>query len=116
MDRTESFDLLLYTAHADLDWTSLLFNLKNKGKLVMMGFSPVPVKFEPLELVVHEQSITGSFLGSPDTMREMLTFAEANGIKPIVEVMPMGQVNEAIRRLKEKRAHYRIVLATDDPP
>jgi uncharacterized zinc-type alcohol dehydrogenase-like protein len=63
---------------------------------------------------VHQQSITGSFLGSPAMMREMLTFAEANGIRPIVEVMPMSQVNEAIGRLKEGKAHYRIVLENDD--
>ena len=113
LDRSESHDLFLYTAHADIDWTSLLFNLKNNGRLVMIGFSQVPVKFEPLELVVHQQSITGSFLGSPAMMREMLAFAEEKGIRPKVEVMPMSQVNEAIRRLKEGKVHYRIVLVND---
>jgi uncharacterized zinc-type alcohol dehydrogenase-like protein len=116
LERSESFDLLLYTAHADLDWTSLLLKLKNHGRLVMVGFSEVPVKFEPLELVVHQQSITGSFLGSPAKMREMLAFAEERGIRPMIQVMPMGQVNEAIRMLKEGKAHYRIVLVNDDPP
>ena len=113
LERSESFDLFLYTAHANLDWTSLLFNLKNEGKLVMVGFPEVPVKIELMELVVHQQSITGSFLGSPATMREMLAFAEEKGIRPMVEVMPMSQVNEAIRRLKEGKAHYRIVLVND---
>ncbi len=108
-----SFDLLLYTAHAETDWTSLLFALKNNGRLVMVGFSPVPVKFEPLELVVHQQSITGSFIGSRAAMREMLLFAEAKDIKPKVELMPMRQVNEAIRRLKENKVRYRIVLVND---
>jgi uncharacterized zinc-type alcohol dehydrogenase-like protein len=115
LERSESFDMFLYTAHADLDWTSLLYNLKNEGKLVMAGFSEVPVKFEPMELVVHQQSITGSFLGSPATMREMLAFAVEKGIKPMVEMMPMDQVNEAIRRLKEGEARYRIVLYNDGP-
>ena len=111
-----SFDLLLYTSHAETDWTSLLDNLKNNGRVVMIGFSSVPVTFEPLELVVHQQSITGSFLGSRATMREMLLFVEKKGIMPKVELMPMSQVNEAIRRLKENRAHYRIVLVNDDAP
>jgi uncharacterized zinc-type alcohol dehydrogenase-like protein len=114
LERSESFDMYLYTAHADLDWTSLLFKLRNNGRLVMVGFSEVPVTFEPMELVVHQQSIVGSFLGSPATMREMLAFAEEKGIRPMVEVMPMGQVNEAIRRLKEGKAHYRIVLVNDE--
>ena len=110
LERSGPFDMFLYTAHADLDWTSLLFNLKNEGKLVMVGFPEVPVRIELMELVVHQQSIVGSFLGSPATMREMLAFAEERGIRPMVEVMPMGQVNEAIRRLKDGKAHYRIVL------
>ena len=108
-----SFDLLLYTAHSETDWTSLLLTLRNKGTLAMIGFSPVPVAFEPLDLVVHQQSITGSFIGSRAAMREMLSFAQTRGIKPKIELMPMRQVNEAIRRVKEKRARYRIVLVND---
>jgi uncharacterized zinc-type alcohol dehydrogenase-like protein len=105
-----SFDLLLYTAHAKTDWNSLLLTLKNNGRLVMIGFSPVPVTFEPMDLVVHQQSITGSFIGSRAAIREMLIFAQEKGIKPKIELMPMTQVNEAIRRLKEKKVRYRIVL------
>ncbi len=108
-----SFDLLLYTAHAQTDWTSLLLTLKNNGKLVMIGFSPIPVTFEPLDLVVHQQSITGSFIGSPVTMREMLSLAHAKGIKPKIELMPMRLVNKAIRKLKENKPPYRIVLVND---
>jgi uncharacterized zinc-type alcohol dehydrogenase-like protein len=72
-----SFDLLLYTAHAETDWTPLLLTLRNNGRLVMIGFSPVPVTFEPLDLIVHQQSITGSFIGSRAAMREMFSFAQA---------------------------------------
>lgn len=78
-----------------------------------MGFSDDPVTFEPLELVVHQMSITGSLIGSRATMREMLSFAQDHGIVPEVELMPMAQVNEAIQRLKENKARYRIVLVRD---
>jgi len=105
-----SFDMLLYTGHSSLDWISLQRTLRNNGKLVMIGFSPVPVSFESVDLVVHQNSITGSFLGSRMVMREMLAFAQERGIKPQVELMPMSQVNEAIRKVKEGRARYRIVL------
>ncbi|MFX1483873.1 MAG: NAD(P)-dependent alcohol dehydrogenase [Promethearchaeota archaeon] len=108
-----SFDLLMYTAHGQTDWTSLLLTLKNNGKLVMIGFSPVPVTFEPLDLIVHQQSITGSFIGSRTTMREMLSLAQTKGIRPKIELMPMKLVNEAIRKLKEDKPPYRIVLVND---
>ena len=108
-----SFDLIMYTSHGPADWTSLLFCLKNKGRLVVIGFSDDPVTFEPLELVAHQLSITGSLVGSRATMREMLAFAQEHRIKPKVQLMPMSQVNEAIRMLKESKARYRIVLVND---
>lgn len=109
-----SFDLLLYTAHSEIDWTSLLLTVRTNGRFIMIGFSPVSMMFDPLELVVHQQSITGSFLGSRAAMHEMFLFAQAKSIKPKIELMPMKQVNEAINRLKENKARYRIVLINDD--
>jgi uncharacterized zinc-type alcohol dehydrogenase-like protein len=47
-------------------------------------------------------------------MHEMFLFAQAKSIKPKIELMPMKQVNEAINRLKENKARYRIVLINDD--
>lgn len=108
-----SFDLLLYTSHGEADWTALLYCLKTKGRLVVVGFSDVPVTFDPLELVVHQMSITGSLIGSRATMREMLSFAQKHAIAPKVQLMPMAEVNEAIRMVKENEARYRIVLVRE---
>jgi len=43
-------------------------------------------------------------------MKEMLVFAAKNNIKPQVELMPIDKINEAVRKLREGRARYRIVL------
>jgi uncharacterized zinc-type alcohol dehydrogenase-like protein len=106
-----NFDLLLCTAHGDIPWESLLEILKKRGKLVLIGFPDVVVN--STDLVVHELSITGSFLGNRATAREMLSFAQAHGIKPWIELMPMSKVNKAIERLRQNKARYRIVLVND---
>lgn len=106
-----SFDLMLYTSHGKADWTNLINCLRGKGRFIVIGFSDEPVTFDPLELVVYHMSITGSLVGNRSTMREMLAFASQHGIMPVVEVMPMDQVNEAIRKIKANEARYRIVLA-----
>lgn len=108
-----SFDTLLYTSHSTIDWTSVLLTLRNNGKMVMVGFSPDPITFDPIDMVVHQQSVTGSFLGNRKSMREMLAFAQEHRIKPLIELMPMSQVNEAIRKLRERRVRYRIVLVNE---
>ncbi len=105
------FDLLLCTASGTLNWEPLLTILKKNGTLIVVGFPDV--SFNSTDLVAHQLSITGSFLGNRATMREMLSFAQEHGIVPKVEVMPMTEVNEAIRKVKENKARYRIVLFND---
>lgn len=106
-----SFDLLLCTAHGNIDWELLLGTLKKKGRLVLVGFPDVV--FNSTNFVARQLSIVGSFLGNRATMREMLSFAQEHGIKPKVELMPMEQVNKAIQRLKDNKARYRIVLVNN---
>ncbi|HEY52369.1 MAG TPA: NAD(P)-dependent alcohol dehydrogenase [Caldilineae bacterium] len=107
------FDLLMCTASGGMSWEALLMTLKKRGTLVLLGFPDVALN--STDLVVHELSITGSFLGSRSTMREMLVFAENHGIAPEIELMPMSRVNEAILRVRENKARYRIVLENDAP-
>jgi uncharacterized zinc-type alcohol dehydrogenase-like protein len=115
------FDVLLCTAHGDLDWASLLMSVTKNGRVVLAAFPPLnlgvgglPGASGPLvDLVVHQLSITGSFLGSPTEVREMLAFAGEHEIAPRVEVMPMDRINEAIERLRSGRVRYRIVLVNE---
>jgi uncharacterized zinc-type alcohol dehydrogenase-like protein len=106
-----NFDLLLCTAHGKIDWLPLLTTLKKNGRMVLIGFPDL--EFNSTDLVAYQYSITGSFLGNRATMREMLSFAQEHGIMPKVELMPMTKVNEAIQRVKENKARYRIVLFND---
>jgi uncharacterized zinc-type alcohol dehydrogenase-like protein len=105
------FDLLMCTANDGINWEALLMALKKKGRLVLIGFPNVTLN--STDLVAHQISITGSFLGNRATMREMLSFSQEHRIKPAVELMPMSQVNEAIQKVKENRARYRIVLVNE---
>ncbi|TFG99462.1 MAG: NAD(P)-dependent alcohol dehydrogenase [Candidatus Thorarchaeota archaeon] len=105
------FDLLLCTANDKINWEGLLNTLKKNGRLVLVGFPDVALN--STDLVAHQLSITGSFLGNRATMQEMLTFAQTHSISPKVELMPMTDVNEAIRKVKEGKARYRIVLFND---
>lgn len=112
MDNAEYyFDLLLCTAHAGTDWDNMMDTLKKKGNLIMAGFPEMT--FRPIDLVAHELSITGTFLGTPGEMREMLSFAQKHAIRPMIELMPMTQINAAIEKLKENKVRYRIVLVND---
>ncbi|HEY5434235.1 MAG TPA: NAD(P)-dependent alcohol dehydrogenase [Candidatus Limnocylindrales bacterium] len=83
-----AFDLVLCTAHGAIDWEELLMTLRKRGRLVLVGFPEVSMN--PTDIVAHELSITGSFLGNRTKMREMLPFARDHGITPRVEQLPMA--------------------------
>ncbi len=81
------FDLLVCTANHGINWSELLKKLKKRGKLVLLGFPDI--ELNSTDLVAHELSLTGSLVGNPPTMREMLKFAQEHHVTPMVEVMPM---------------------------
>jgi uncharacterized zinc-type alcohol dehydrogenase-like protein len=105
------YDLLICTANAGILWEALLMTLKKRGKLILLGFPDVA--FNSTDLVAHELTMVGSLIGNPNMMRAMLSFAQEHLIKPMVELMPMSHVNEAIQKLKENRVRYRIVLINE---
>ncbi len=102
------FDLLVCTANQGINWEVLLRTLKKRGRLILVGFPDL--EFNSTDLVAHELTISGSFLGNRSLMREMLAFSQEHNITPMVELMPMSQVNEAFQRVRENKARYRIVL------
>ncbi len=105
------YDLVLCTATGNLPWNVLLNIPKKRGRIILVSFPDMGMN--PTDLVAHDLSISGSFLGNHATMREMLAFAQANSITPMVEIMPMSQVNQAIQRVRENKARYRIVLVNE---
>ena len=105
---TYHFDLLLCTAPGKINWEPVLMTLKKNGRLILLGFPDVTLN--STDLVAHQLSITGSFLGNRAGFRDMLAFVQAHPVTAEVEVMPMSRVNEAIQRVRENKARYRIVL------
>lgn len=105
------FDLLMCTANDGINWGATIDTLKKQGRLLLIGFPDV--RLNSTNLVARELSITGSFIGNGAMMREMLAFAQEHNIAPAIELMPMSQVNEAIRKVKANEARYRIVLVRD---
>jgi uncharacterized zinc-type alcohol dehydrogenase-like protein len=105
-----SFDFLLCTVGADLDWAIYLEALRPKGRLHFVGVPPNPIQTYAFPIILGQKSISGSPLGSPATIAQMLEFAARHGIEPVTETFDFAQVNEAIAHLEAGKARYRVVL------
>lgn len=105
-----SFDMILSTIAADLDWSVYINALRPKGRLHFVGVAPKPVSSHVFPLIGGQKSISGSPLGSPTTTAHMLDFAARHKLAPLTEEFPMASVNEAMEHLAAGKARYRVVL------
>jgi uncharacterized zinc-type alcohol dehydrogenase-like protein len=110
---TGSLDLVLSTVNVPMDWPVLMSTLAPNGKLHMVGAVKEPIPVSAIPMIFGQNQISGSPTGSPAAMATMLDFAARHQIAPMVEYFPMSQLNQALHRLREGKARYRIVLTAD---
>jgi uncharacterized zinc-type alcohol dehydrogenase-like protein len=103
-------DFLLCTVPARLDWITYLQTLKPNGVLCLVGAPPGLLQIPAAQLLTGQRVVCGSDIGSPASIREMLAFSAKHGIVAQIETAPMADVNEALRRVRENRVRYRMVL------
>jgi alcohol/geraniol dehydrogenase (NADP+) len=106
-----ALDFILNTANADQDWNVYIQALRPTGTLCFVGVPPSPVSVHAFPLVSATRTITGSPIGSPHRIREMLDVAARHGVKATTECFSMSKANEAIDKVKKNKVRYRAVLA-----
>jgi uncharacterized zinc-type alcohol dehydrogenase-like protein len=105
--------LSLTTVAVDLDWSLYLNALGPRGRLHTVGIPPSAIPAHAFQLIGAQRSVSGSPLGSPATIRDMLEFCARHDISPMVERLPMSRIDEAMDKLKNGSPRYRIVLDND---
>ena len=107
---SESFNLLLSTVNAPLDWNALLGTVRRRGRMHVLGAVPAPLEIANTALMMANRSVSSSPSGSPTTARKMLDFAARHDIAPVCESFTFDQVNEAVDHLRSGNARFRVVL------
>lgn len=106
-----SLDFILNTANADQDWNVYIQALRPTGTLCFVGVPPSPVSLQAFPLISGVRTVTGSPIGSPQRIREMLDVAARHGVKATTEGFAMAKANDAIEKVKKNKVRYRAVLA-----
>lgn len=105
-----SFDLIINTVSAQLDWNLYLSLLKTDGTMVVVGAPSEPVPVGAVSLIGGRKSLAGSMIGGIQETQEMLDFCGQHNIVSDIEVIPMQQVNEAYERILKSDVRYRFVI------
>ncbi len=106
-------DFILVTASVPLNWPLFINALAPRGRLHFVGAVPEPVPVTISSMLVGQRSLSGSPVGSPATMLDMIEFCGRHKIAAVTEDLPMSKANDAIERLRSGKARYRVVLQND---
>jgi uncharacterized zinc-type alcohol dehydrogenase-like protein len=104
-------DFILTTVNADQDWGVFIQALRPTGTLCFVGVPPSPISVLAFPIIGGLKSISGSPIGSPHQLREMLDVAARHGVHATTEAFPMAKANDAIQKVKKGKVRYRAVLA-----
>jgi uncharacterized zinc-type alcohol dehydrogenase-like protein len=105
-----TFDLIINTVSAPLDWNAYLSLLKVDGTMVVVGIPDQPVPLNAFALVRGRRSLAGSMIGSIAETQEMLDFSGEHNIVCDIETIDIASVNDAYERVVKSDVRYRFVI------
>ncbi|WP_248964263.1 NAD(P)-dependent alcohol dehydrogenase [Sphaerisporangium perillae] len=105
-----TFDLVLSTVSAPLDFGAYLALLKTDGTLVNVGAPEEPISLNLFPLIGGRKSLAGSMIGGIPETQEMLDFCAQHGLGAEIELIRADQINEAYERVLSSDVRYRFVI------
>ncbi len=105
-----SFDLIINTVSAKMNWNEYLSLLKVDGTLVVVGLPEKDVPIAAFSLTAKRSRLAGSQIGGIAETQEMLDFCSKHGVACDIEVVPIQKINEAYERVLKSDVRYRFVI------
>ena len=107
-----SFDLILSTVSAPLDFDAYLSLLRTEGTLANVGAPEEPVSLNLFSVLGGGKTLAGSMIGGIAETQEMLDFCAEHGLGAEIELISGDQINEAYERVLGSDVRYRFVIDT----
>ncbi|KAJ4329574.1 hypothetical protein N0V87_010740 [Didymella glomerata] len=111
-----SLDLIVSTVSSDkMPLPGYLNLLKFRGTFVQVGApeDPLPA-FQAFALIQKAIHITGSAIGAPHEIVEMLNLVSEKNIKPWTQSVPLKEANQAVIDFEAGKPRFRFVLKNEN--
>jgi uncharacterized zinc-type alcohol dehydrogenase-like protein len=105
-----SFDLVINTVSAEIDWNEYFQLLKLDGTMVVVGVPEKKIPVAAMPLLGKRRSLAGSAIGGIKETQEMLDFCGQHKLTSDIEVIPIQKINEAYERVQKSDVRYRFVI------
>ncbi|WP_439663584.1 NAD(P)-dependent alcohol dehydrogenase [Lentzea sp. HUAS TT2] len=107
-----TFDVILSTVSAPLDFGAYLGLLKTDGAIVNVGAPEEPVSLNLFSLLGGRKTLAGSMIGGIAETQEMLDFCAEHGLGSEIELIGAEEINTAYERVQASDVRYRFVIDT----
>jgi len=105
-----TFDFILSTIPEKHKVDPFIPLLKRNATYCAVGALAEIPGYNNLELVMHRRSLAGSLIGSIKETQDVLDFCAAHNTYPDVQVIPMQDINDAYKRIKNEDVRFRYVI------
>ncbi|WUJ12624.1 NAD(P)-dependent alcohol dehydrogenase [Actinoplanes sp. NBC_00393] len=105
-----TFDLILSTVPARIDYDAFLGLLALDGTMVMLGVPKKPITLDVFSLLYNRRSLAGTLVGGIAETQEMLDFCAERGIHAEVEIIGADEIDGAFDRVAKGDVRYRFVI------
>jgi alcohol dehydrogenase len=93
--------------------TAAVGGLGLHGELLTLAGVFDPLQVSPVQLINISGTVRGHSAGSSSDLEDTLNFAALQGIKPMVEVLPLEKAADGYQRMLANQARFRVVLTTE---
>ncbi|MFJ9813762.1 NAD(P)-dependent alcohol dehydrogenase [Streptomyces sp. NPDC101151] len=107
-----TFDIILNTVSAPLDFSEYVSLLRTDGTMVNVGLPEEPVQIVLQSLFGNRRSMSSSGIGGIAETQEMLDFCAEHGLGAEIELISAAEINEAYERVLASDVRYRFVIDT----
>ncbi|MGW7049407.1 NAD(P)-dependent alcohol dehydrogenase [Streptomyces avermitilis] len=107
-----TFDIILSTVSAPLNFGAFLSLLRTDGALVNVGAPEEPISINLFSVIAGRKTLAGSGIGGIQETQEMLDFCAEHGLGAEIELISASEINDAYERVLNSDVRYRFVIDT----
>ena len=100
----------LVTSAAKAAYDTAFRCVRPSGMLLVVGLPSESLCFPPILMAASEVRIQASSVGTRNDLREVLAMGAAGTVRCQTTTLPLEQVNEALRQLRDGKVYGRMVL------
>ncbi|MGW4565657.1 alcohol dehydrogenase [Streptomyces sp. NPDC004561] len=104
--------VVLATAGNSEAITATVDGLSHRGELVVIGADTAPLGISPAQLLMAGRVVRGHPSGTSQDVEDTMAFSALQGIRPMTEIVPLTDADEAYQKMLSGSARFRMVLTT----